>query len=206
MTATLPSHKPLHWLYRFLAILVAQAVVSFLATSLVGGFNRAAVLLVVFPLTTMLVCATDRFRSRYNIQIVIAATVAALATIHLLRNCFDLTWFVGPCPPEMEFPGDAILMVITIACAGCTCVVFSSTGGLRKSRWVVVGAIAVLLIGLAVLAKSSVREPSPSDLLQSIARIERQQATDPGMMQQLSVLLAECGREADAESVQLRDR
>ena len=173
MTATLPSQKPLHWLYRFLAILVAQTVGSFLATSLVTGFNRAAVLLVVFPLTSMLVCATDRFRSRYNILIVVAATVATLATIHLLRNSFDLTWFVGPCPPEMEFPGYAILTIITIACAGYACVVFPSTGGLRKSRWMVVGAIAVLLCGLAVLAKSSVREPSPSNLLQSIARIGR---------------------------------
>ena len=197
----LAFHKPLHWLYWFLAVFVAQTAGSFLVTSPATGFSRAAAFFVVIPLITTLLCATDRFRSRYSILIVAAATVASFTTIHLLRNNLSATWFFGPCPPEMEFPGYAILAVITIASAGCAGAAFASAGRFRRLRWVVVGAIAVLLVGAAVFAKSFLRDLSPSYLLQSIARIEQQENPDPGTMQQLSTMLAMCGRETDAESV-----
>jgi hypothetical protein len=127
--------------------------------------------------------------------------MATLATIHLLRNNFGANWFFGSCPPEMELPGYAILWIITLACAGCTCVVFSSSGRLRKTRWMLVGAITVLLVGLTVLGRGFVPGRSPTNLLQSIARIEQQGTTDSQMKQQISVLLAMCGRDSEAESI-----
>ena len=193
--------KPSRWISRFFALLLTQTVGSFVATSLVTGLNRTAVLLVVVPLITALLCTTAYFRAKHSILIVVAGTIATFASIHLLRMSIDAIWFVGPLPPDAVLTGYGVLTIITIACAGSACVLFSSTGVLRKSRWIIVGVMAISLVGLAVVARKSVRELSASSLLHAIVRIEQQGAADPGAMQELSVMLANCGREADAESV-----
>ena len=193
--------KPSHWISRFFVLLLTQIVGSFVATSPVTGLTRTAVLLVVVPLITTLLCTTAIFRAKFSILIVVVGTIATFASIHLLRMSIDSSWFVGPLPPDAVLIGYGALTIMTIACAGSACVVFSSTGVLRTSRWIIVGAMAISLVGLAVIARQSVRELSPSSLLQAIVRIEQQGTADPGAMQELSVMLANCGRDAEAESV-----
>src|SRR5262249_2848864 len=99
---TAPTSRRTPWLLQVFAIVLAQIVGSALATSLAVRSVQATVFLVVLPLITMLLCATDRFRSRHSIVAVVGATLATLATIHVLRHSFSSTWFFGPCPPEME--------------------------------------------------------------------------------------------------------
>lgn len=189
------------WQDRFLAFWLVQSFVTLVATSLAAGFTRTAVLVVVVPLIAMLLCTAAPFRSKYSMLIVVAGTLATFATIHLLRWSIDPAWFVGSLPDDLEMVAYGTLTIITIACAGIVCAVFSSTGVLRSGRWVVTGVMVLLLVGLATVARRSVWEPSPSDLLRAIARIEEQQIEDSATMQELSVLLASCGRETEAESV-----
>lgn len=184
----------------FLILFVTQIVGSFLATSPVTGFTRSAVFLAAFPLITALVCLPRRCRTRHSLWIVPAATLAALASIYGLRHRFDRNLFLGAAPPQLELPGYTLLSLLTLACAGAAVCAFSVTGVLRKFRWAVVGAITVALVGLAVLARNSVWELSPSHLLQTIDRLERAGEADPGNRQQLSVMLATSGRETDAEA------
>ena len=190
-----------HWTGRFFAVVVAQTVGGLVATSLVTGVTRTAVLLVVVPLISMLLCTTALFRAKHSMLAVVAGTIATFAGIHLLRTSIDASWFVGPVPANSVLIVYGAVAGVTMACAGCASGVFSSTGVLRKLRWIVVGMVSTSLVGLAILARQSVRELSPATLLQAIVRLEQQHTTDPGARQELSVLLANCGREADAESV-----
>jgi hypothetical protein len=135
---------------------------------------------------------------------VIAATVGTLAIAHFLRESFDSTWFLGSLPADVELVAYGALALITVTCAGCVCIAFSFAGGRRKSCWMVVGVLSAALIGLAVVARQSVWDPSPTSLLRRIVNLEQQAGTDPGMTQELSVMLANCGRETDAEAVPRR--
>src|SRR5689334_23136144 len=101
MTTRTSRRTPWHWLLQVLAIGLAQILGSALVSSLVVRSVQAPVFLVAFPLITMLLCATDSFRCRNSIIAVVAATLATLTTIHVLRYSFSSTWFFGPCPPEM---------------------------------------------------------------------------------------------------------
>lgn len=184
-----------------MVICLAQLLGSFVATSQVTGLTRTAVLLVVFPLITTLFYTAGVFRSRYSIIIVATATVTTFACIRVSRQYINTTWFIGVLPADLELTGYGVLTAITLVCAQIANVVFSSTGTLRKSRWVVLGTISILLVSLAVFARLSVWEPSPSDLLRTIVRTEQQHTTDAAATQMLSVMLANCGRETDAESV-----
>ena len=92
--------KPSRWIGRFCVLLLAQIVGSFVATSLVAGLTRTAVLLAVVPLITTLLCTTGLFRAKFSILIVVAGTIATFASIHLLRISIDSSWFVGPLPPD----------------------------------------------------------------------------------------------------------
>ena len=189
------------WIGRFLALFFWQLAGSLFATSLVTGLTRTAVLLVGLPMITTLLCTTDYFRSKGSILTVVAGTLAAFACIHVLRMCIDTSWFVGPLPLDAVLTVYAAIAIVTFVCAGSACVMFSSTGVLRKSRWFVVVAMAISLVGLAVVAKQSVQELSPSSLLQTIVRLEQWETKDRSAMQELSTMLAICGREADAELV-----
>lgn len=193
--------RHLPWVSQLLFLFLVQTAGSFIFTSLVSGLTRTAVLLVVLPMITTLLCTTDYFRSKGSILTVVAGTLAAFACIHVLRMCIDTSWFVGPLPLDAVLTVYAAITILTVVCAGSACVMFSSTGVLRKSRWFVVVAMAISLIGLAVVARQSVQELSPSSLLRSIVRLEQSETKDPGVLQELSTMLAICGREADAELV-----
>ena len=201
---------PLRWTSQLFAVFIAQTVGGFFATSLVTGLTRTAVLLVVVPLITTLLCTTSLFRTKYSIFTVIAATMAAFTSVHLLRTGIDANWFIGSLPLDAVLTSYGIISIFTIAYAGIACVVFSSSSVLYKLRWIIFGALAVSLLALAVVARQSARELSPSSLLHTIVRLEQQGAADPGARQELSVMLANCGREADAEAVShqiaIRDR
>jgi hypothetical protein len=173
----------------------------FAFTSLVFGLTRTAVFLVVLPLITTLLCTTDYFRLKGSIFTVVGGTLATFGSIHVLRMYVDAGWFVGPLPRDAVLTVYAAITIITVVCAGGAFVVFSSSGVLRKSRWFVVGAMTFSLIGLAVVARQSVQELSPSNLLRTIVRLEQSETKDPGAMQELSTMLAICGREADADLV-----
>lgn len=189
------------WIGRFVAMFLGQLAGSLVATSLVTGLTRTAVLMVVFPLITTLLCTTDYFRLKCSIFTVVGGTLATFCSIHLLRMYVDSSWFVGPLPRDAVLTVYAAVTIIAVMCAGSACVVFSSTGVFRKLRWFVVGAMAFSLIGLAVVARQSVQELSPSSLLRTIVRFEQSETKDPGAMQELSTMLAICGREDDAERV-----
>jgi hypothetical protein len=196
---TTEMRRSIHWIARFIVLVLAQTLGSLAVTSLVAGIDRTAVFLGVVPLITTLLCTSAGFRSKQGFLVVALATMATFGIIHLLRKSIDASWFAGPMPADVALAGYGALAILTFLCAGIACLVFSSRGALRKSRWAVVGVIAGLLMGLAVLARRSVAAPSPSSLLQSIVRIEQQPPADPGTMQELSVMLASCGRESDAE-------
>jgi len=194
--------RPPHWLNRFIALVLAQTLGSLAATSVVTGLDRAAVFLVAVPLITMLLCTMAGFRAKWGFPVVAIATVTTFAGIHLLRRVIHANWFAGPVlPANMELAGYGALAILTMACAASAWVVFSSRGALRKARWIAFGVIAALLVGSAVFIRHSVNEGSPSSLLKTVVRLEQQGAADPGARQELSVMLASCGREADAEAV-----
>ena len=189
------------WIGRFVALILGQLAGSLVATSLVTGLTRTAVFLVVLPLITTLLCTTDYFRSKGSILTVVVGTLATFGSIHVLRMYVDSSWLVGPLPRDAVLTVYAAITIITVVFAGSACVVCSSTGVLRKSRWFVVGAMAISLIGLAVVARQSVQELSPSKLLRTIVRLEQSETKDSSVLQELSTMLAICGREADAKMV-----
>jgi hypothetical protein len=190
------SSKPIS---SFLTLFLVQITGSFLATSPVVGFTRPAVLLVALPLLTMLACLSQPLRARHGMWIALSATLTTLASMHVLRQRFDATWFLGPAPAEVQLVGYVVLASISVACAACVRCLFAETSRAYKGRWWVVGTITVTLAGLGVLARSSVWEPSPSGLLRTITILEQQPNADPAIQQQLSVMLAACGRETEAE-------
>lgn len=193
--------QPSHRINRLCAVVLAQTMGSFAATSMVSGLDRTVVFLAIVPLITVLLCTTAPFRAKSSFSVLAAGSVASFAGIYWLRRSVDASWFAGPVPADVELAGYGALAILTMVCAASVCAVFSSRGRLRQSRWIVVGVIAVPLIVGAIFIRHSVGEVSPSSLLQTIVRLEHQGVLNPAARQELSVLLASCGREADAESV-----
>ncbi|MBI3865035.1 MAG: hypothetical protein HY290_24435 [Planctomycetia bacterium] len=94
--------QPSYWIQHFFALVLAQTVGGFVATSLVSGLTRSAVLLVVIPLISMLLCAAAYFRSRYSIVVVVIGTMSfaaagrfAISIDHVAVTCFR-NWMLRP--------------------------------------------------------------------------------------------------------------
>lgn len=66
--------NPYYWIFGFCALVLAQTMGSFAATSLVTGLDRTIVYLAAVPLITVLVCTTALFRGKWGILVVAAAT------------------------------------------------------------------------------------------------------------------------------------
>lgn len=194
------SATNLPWPYRLCALIAVQIAGGMLATFPVTGFTRPAVLLVTILLITAASCTWNRFRSRYCLLIVVVASVATVTMMQVLRSRFGPTWFFGPLPADVQLTASGGLVLLTVMFAAFACAVFSSSRGLRRFRWAFVAVMASLLVGLAILARQAVWQPTSGSLLRRIVQLEELQTSDLGTTQELSVMLAICGRETEAEA------
>jgi hypothetical protein len=192
-----------HWkvvasISSIVAVVLVQTLSVLLVTSVANGFTRTAVFVTSLPLVTVLICVRRVCRGRSGWTIVALSTAVSVGVIHLLRG-IDSSWFLGPLPAGYDLAAYAMVGGITLAVAAAVVTAFSSQGRMRKARWVVLGLVATLLVSFGLLVRSVLWEPSPTDLLRTVAHLEQADIASSGMKQQLSVMLAICGREEEAE-------
>ncbi len=206
------QHNRHNYLLRFLILLAALLVGTYLATVAVTGSTRAAAFVVVVPLIAMLVSTRNWFRSPRSMLIVVSSTLAFLALVHAWRRFIDPAGFFGPMPLHMEWLANTCVLTITVLSAGICQFMFAerdpanranpvtSMLQLRRWRWPAFLFILVGLISLAVVVRQTKIGLTTSDLLHAIAFYE-QTEPDSFTNQELSSLLAACGRETEAEAL-----
>jgi len=166
-----------HWkvvasISSIVAVVLVQTLSVLLVTSVANGFTRTAVFVTSLPLVTVLICVRRVCRGRSRWTIVALSTAVSVGVIHLLRG-IDSSWFLGPLPAGYDLAAYAMVGGITLAVAAAVVTAFSSQGRMRKARWVVLGLVATLLVSFGLLVRSVLWEPSPTDLLRTVAHLEQ---------------------------------
>ena len=189
-----------HWnsatrLLSQLCVVIAACLLSFA----VSGTLRTAVFLTVFPFAMMLICSRSWFRFQRPLIRIVAFTAAVLVAVYLYRWFIDPHAFLGGVPKELRNVLYSSIALLTLTTSGLTYFAFNRNGRLYKSRWLVFGMLTALLLTIGVATQRARVGWSPAGMLLAISHYEG--SDDPYERQELSSLLAACGRESDAEAV-----
>ena len=173
---------------------------AFAATAGAIDSERAPVFLVVVPATAVACCARRPIQSLGRAFTLAAAIVGLLASVHLWRRIGDPDMFLGPLPQQVETMVYAASLLITLVAAGLSSVAFGSERRLRRFRWPLLLLVLATLLALGLIARQAKVGQSPADILQLVLLYEQSDSGDAYGSQELSSLLAACGREAEAEA------
>jgi hypothetical protein len=185
--------------------LIAAYVAAFAVTNLLPNESRAVFSLCLITTLSMIASVFSKSQPGKMIAAVVAATVLSMFAIYWWRRRFDPMAAVGTVPQSLEAIALAALGLINIVAATIIALLFSSSRGVFRLRWIVFGATATALLAFCLMATkwAEVAISPQAFLLEAVVLEQYSDRKGSSERQRLSTALAILGRQREAREIPL---